>query len=240
MPTLSRLVASVAIALALSPAVPAQTLSHQAMFQKLSVLAQGGDAEAKYHLGMFLNNGIGTARDNPAAYKFFTEAAAAGHELAAYKVGCYLAGQFPGVVPVNAAEALKFKLRAAEAGYALAQQDVGVMYAKQQDLQNATLWWERASRQGNVPATALLANHLSGDASPDKTPGYALLLLLKELEPNAPQKLLEHIAKVEAPLTADDKARAGTLRAGWLTGKSALSVKADAGMAPVQTLLASR
>ena len=210
------------------------------MFTKLSVLAQGGDAEAKYHLGMFLNNGIGTARDNPAAYKLFTEAAAAGHELAAYKVGCYLAGQFPGVVPVNQAEALKFKLRAAEAGYELAQQDVGMIYGKQRDLQNATLWWERASRQGNVPATAMLANYLSSDASSDKTKGYALMLVLKQMTPNAPQPLLDRIANVEAQLTAEDKAKAEALRAAWLTAKSPLTVKANAGMAPVQTLLASR
>lgn len=210
------------------------------MFTKLSALAQGGNAEAKYHLGMLLNNGIGTARDNAAAYKLFAEAAAAGHELAAYKVGCYLAGQFPGVVPVNEAEALKFKLRAAEAGYALAQQDVGVIYGKQRDMQNATLWWERASRQGDVPATAWLAHHLSGDSSTDKPQGYALMLLLKDLAPGAPQQLLDHIAKVEAQLTAEDKARAGTLRTGWLTGKSPLTVKAEAGMAAAQALVASR
>ncbi|MEO6277620.1 hypothetical protein [Roseateles sp.] len=135
---------------------------------------------------------------------------------------------------------MKFKLRAAEAGYVLAQQDVGVIYRKQQDLQNATLWWERASRQGEVQATALLAHHLSGDASPDPAKSYALMLVLKQLTPKPPQELLAQIAKVEPQLTADDKAKAEAIRATWLTGKSPLTVQADTGMKRVQALLASR
>lgn len=244
MVTFARIAASLAIALPLSlacgPAARAQTLSNEEMFKKLSALAPTGTPEAKYHLGMFLNNGIGTPRDNAAAYKLFAEAAAAGDELAAFKVGCYLAGQFPGVVPVDEAEALKFKLRAAEAGYALAQQEVGAAYRKRGDMLNAALWWERASRQGELPATALLAHHLAGAASPDKTKGYALMLVLKQMAPNPPQQLLDHIAKVEQQLTAEEKAKADGIRAGWLTGKSPLTVKAEAGMAPVQALLASR
>lgn len=236
----TRLGVCATLALASLSAVHADPAADEAMFKKLSALARTGGAEAKYHLGMFLNNGIGTPRDNAAAYKLFTEAAEAGDALAAYKVGCYLAGQFPGVVPVNDAEALKFKLRAAEAGYALAQQDVGVMYRKRGDLPNATEWWERASRQGDVPATAMLAHQLVSDASADRTKGYALMQVLKAATPNPPQQLLDHIAKLDAALTADDKARAEGIRATWLTGKSALTAKAEAGMAPVRALLASR
>ena len=36
---------------------------------------------------------IGTAKDNAAAFQQFSAAAAAGHPLAAYKVGCYLASR---------------------------------------------------------------------------------------------------------------------------------------------------
>lgn len=244
MPRLHRIAAGLALALPLTLAfaqgAPAQPLSNEAVFKKLAALAPTGSPEARYHLGMFLNNGIGTPRDNAAAYKLFVQAAEAGHALAAYKVGCYLAGQFPGVVPVDEAEALKFKLRAAEAGYALAQLDVGTMYRKRGEVQNATAWWERASRQGDVQATALLAHQRVSDASADKTQGYALMLVLKGLSPQPPQQLLDHIARVEAELSAEDKARAEGIRSGWLTGKSPLTEKAQAGMAPVHALIAPR
>ena len=91
MVTFARIAASLAIALPLSlacgPAAQAQTLSNEEMFKKLSALAPTGTPEAKYHLGMFLNNGIGTPRDNAAAYKLFAEAAAAeaGLDLARFE-----------------------------------------------------------------------------------------------------------------------------------------------------------
>lgn len=50
---------------------------------------------------MFLNNGIGTHRDNKAAFRYFSEAAEAGDVLASYKVGCYYAGQFKDVFPLD-------------------------------------------------------------------------------------------------------------------------------------------
>ncbi|MFG6430357.1 hypothetical protein [Roseateles sp. LYH14W] len=111
MPLIQRFVALAATALVSLSGAQAESLSKEAMFARLSALAPNGNAEVKYNLGMFLNNGIGTAQDNVAAFRYFTEAAEAGHPLAAYKVGCYLAGQFLGVVPVNQADALKFSKR---------------------------------------------------------------------------------------------------------------------------------
>lgn len=239
MPAFPRLVAAVAFAALSMSAVAAQSLSREAMFTKMSALASTGNAEVQYNLGMFLNNGIGTPRDNAAAFKHFTEAAAAGHPLAAYKVGCYLAGQFPGVVPVNQDEALKFKLRAAEAGYELAQFDVGQRYGKTGDLANAQIWWERASRQGSLQATAALAHHLTGPMSTDKTKGYALLLLLKERIPAVPKEMQERVGRVEAQLSDGEKAVAATLRAAWVTGETPLTKQAKAGLDRVPALIAS-
>lgn len=234
-----RLVASVAIAALSCSAVAAESLSREAMFTKMSALASTGNADIRYNLGMFLNNGIGTARDNQAAFGHFSDAAAAGHALAAYKVGCYLAGQFPGVVPVDQAEALKFKLRAAEAGYALAQQDVGLHYARSGDAANAQVWLERSSRQGSLPATAYLARELSGDLSADKTKGYALLLLLKERMPTVPKEMADRMARLDAQLSAGEKAVAATLRTTWVTGETPLTKQAKAGLDSVPALIAS-
>ena len=233
------LVASIAI-VALSGAALAQPApSSEVLFTQLKALAPAGNAEVQYHLGMFLNNGIGTVRDNAAAFQQFSAAAAAGHPLAAYKVGCYLAGQFPGVVPLDPDEALKFKLRAAEAGYELAQQDVGIAYVKRGDVANARLWLERASRQGSLPATAYLARELSADVSANKTKGYALLQLLKARMPAPPPEMTERIAKLDAQLSDGEKAVAATLRASWVTGETPLTQQARSGTRALPALIAS-
>lgn len=211
--------------------------NEETLLARLNALAPSGNAEVRYNLGMFLNNGIGTARDNPAAFKHFSAAADAGHELAAYKVGCYLAGQFPGVVPRDENAALSFKLRAAEAGYDIAQFDVGLRLGKQGDMGRALQWWERASRQGHRGATVHLANHLSGPASLDKPKGYALLLLAQEQQPKTTPELAARIAELGALLGEPEKAEAGRIRAAWLTGKSPLTVKAETGIKSLPALL---
>ncbi len=229
------------VAIHLFNPVKADDRSNEAIFKRLSELASNGNAEIKYHLGMFLNNGIGTPQDTKRAFQLFSESAELGNQLAAYKVGCYLAGQFPGTVPVNEVEALKFKLRAAEAGYDLAQHDVGIYYGKKRDIQNALIWWERASRQGNVAATAYLANYYSNPASPapDLVRSYALAVLLKSMAPEPTKELLAHIAQLEAKLSAEQKTEAEAFRASWLTGKTPLSLQAQAGLGATRALLSS-
>lgn len=219
-------------------AAHAEDMTKETMFARLSALAPSGNADIKYNLGMFLNNGIGTTRDNKTAFKYFSEAAELGQELASYKVGCYLAGQFPGTVPVNEAEALKFKLLAAEAGYDLAQFDVGMHYIKMRDIENANLWWERASRQGNMQATAIYLYYFS-KGSQNEVKNYALALALKELMPNPSKELLAHIAPLEAKLTAEQKSEANAFRASWFTGKTPLTIKAQDGFKSILDLLTS-
>ena len=99
-------------------------------FNAMVALANKGDAEAQYHVGMMHNNGIGTQKDPRQAFEWFQKSAASNDPLGAYKLGCYYAGQFEGVVPTDANEALKYKLIAAKAGYALAQHDVALLYGQ--------------------------------------------------------------------------------------------------------------
>lgn len=221
--------------------VSADDRLNEATFKRLSELASNGNAEIKYYLGMFLNNGIGTPQDTKRAFQLFSESAELGNQLAAYKVGCYLAGQFPGTVPVNEVEALKFKLRAAEAGYDLAQLDVGTYYGKKRDIQNALIWWERASRQGNLGGTAYLANYYSSPASPapDLVKAYALAALLKSMMLEPTKELLTHIAQLETKLSAEQKTEAEAFRASWLTGKTSLTLEAQAGLGATLALLNS-
>lgn len=210
------------------------------MFKRLSALAESGNADVKYNLGMLLNNGIGTPRDNKAAFRFFSEAAEAGNLLASYKLGCYYAGQFADVVPADEQAALRFKLLAAEAGYDLAQHDVAMHFAKAGDIANALLWWEKASRQAYMPSTAYLAKHWSrGADSRDRSKGLALMLILKERMPNTPKELSDRLAAAQAELSDAEKTEAERMRAAWLTGPTPLTTAARAGIAAVPALLSS-
>lgn len=213
--------------------------SQEALFSRVEAAASRGDSPAlKYHLGMLLNNGIGTARDLPRAYALFSEAAAAGDALAAYKAGCYLAGQFPGVVPPDEARALAYKLRAAEAGYDLAQRDVGMMLLKRGDRVGAERWLGLASRQGDLPATALLASLAAKDGQ-DPAQALGLALVLQAGMGQTPAAMADHLAALKSGLDAAGLERAETLRAGWVTGPTALTQQARAGMRAVEPLLAA-
>lgn len=229
--------------MAMMAAVPqahAQSVPPQALYERLNALAPAGHADVLYNLGMFLNNGIGTARDNPAAFRHFVAAAERGHALAAYKVGCYYAGQFAGVVPKDAKQALEFKLRAAQAGYSLAQWDVAQHYAQAGDFLRAALWWERASRQGETPATVFLAHHLINRGGPqDQAKALALMQWVKARESKVPASFEEQLAKLQSTLSAQEHAQAEQIRADWVTGPTALTLLASSGLAAVTGLLAS-
>lgn len=235
-----RLLATAAATLALAcSGAWAQPASQASLYARLAALAPAGNPEVQYNLGMFLNNGIGTPPDRAAAFKQFSQAAEAGHLLAAYKVGCYFAGQFPGVVPPDLAQALKFKLRAAEAGYELAQLDVGTLYARQGDAGQSARWWELASRQGNLEATARLAHALSGDAPAHRAKAVALMRLLTTMAPSAPKELLARLEDLQSRLTAEETATAADIGASWLQARSPLTAQAQQGMAAVPALLAA-
>ena len=117
-------------------------------FNAMVALANKGDAEAQYHVGMMYNNGIGTQRDIKQAFEWFQKATASNDPLGAYKLGCYYDGQGEGVVANDINEALKYKLIAAKAGYTLAQHDVALLYAKQENFEEAMKWWKAGRRSG--------------------------------------------------------------------------------------------
>ena len=239
MHTTARLLSLATLVLACASPTSAAEPSPEAMFKRLTALAESGNADIKYNLGMFLNNGIGTQRDNKAAFRHFSEAAGAGNVLASYKVGCYYAGQFTDVVPSDEQTALKFKLPAAEAGYDLAQHDVAMHYGKKGDIANALTWWEKASRQAFMPSTAYLANYLSRADSKHRAKGLALMLILKERMPNATKELSDRLAAAQAELSDDEKKEAANIRASWLTGPTPLTTAARAGISAVPALLSS-
>ena len=119
-----------------------QASENSSLFVEIEKLAQAGSPEGQYHLGMMYNNGEGVRKDPKEAFEWFRKGSDAGDPLAAFKVGCYYNGQFPGVVPVDQKKYFEYTLVAANAGYSYAQGEVGDIYFKQGNTNEAMKWWE--------------------------------------------------------------------------------------------------
>ena len=146
------------LALLLTSITPAHAFDQNTL-EQVMVLANRGNAEAQYHVGMMYNNGIGGASKDPKlAFEWFQKSATGKDPLGAYKLGCYYAGQFPGAAPLDPQQALDYKLLSAEAGYALAQHDVAFAYHQKADHAQAGKWWKLAAQQGFAPSAYNLSN----------------------------------------------------------------------------------
>ena len=195
-------------------------------------LANKGNAEAQYHVGMMHNNGIGTQQDPKQAFEWFQKATASNDPLGAYKLGCYYAGQFAGVVTSDSNEALKYKLVAAKAGYALAQHDVANHYDRQGNPEEALKWWKMAGDQGYPSALfSLSMAYSAGKGTPrDLSLSYAYFKLSKV----APKKNVNEMAGM---LSKPELEKAEKLVSEWREQPTALTLKAKSGVGRAAELL---
>ena len=203
-----------------------------ATFNAMVALANKGDAEAQYHVGMMYNNGIGTQRDLKQAFEWFQKSAASNDPLGAYKVGCYYAGQGEGVVAADANEALKYKLIAAKAGYALAQHDVALVYGRQENFEEAMKWSKLSSDQGYPNALYNLSGlYFQGKGAPkDLSLAYAYYKLSKLVPP-------KKVSEMTGILTQPELAKAEKLVSDWKPQPTALTLKAKQGVTAAEELL---
>lgn len=201
-------------------------------FNAMVALANKGNAEAQYHVGMMHNNGIGTQQDPRQAFEWFQKSAASSDPLGAYKLGCYYAGQFAGVVTPDSNEALKYKLIAAKAGYALAQHDVANLYDRKGNPEEALKWWKAAGDQGYPGALfSLSMAYSAGKGTPrDLSLSYAYFKLSKI----PPKKNVNEMASM---LSKPELEKAEKLVAGWSPQPTALTLKAKRGVGAAEELL---
>lgn len=213
----------------------------EALLAGLLPLAEKGDAEAQYHVGMLYNNGIGTSADPKKAFGWFEKATKSGDPLGAFKLGCYYDGQFPGVVPVDPALGLKYKLVAAEQGYDLAQLGVAKHYQSSKNIPEAVRWWSAAAKQGETDSMHYLAeSYAQGQVVPMDLPlSYHYLDALNRLpEFSSDQWVDQALAYVTGEMTADQLAAAkGT--APLVIEPSALTLKARDGVYQAEKHLAA-
>lgn len=201
-------------------------------FKAMVALANKGNAEAQYHVGMMHNNGIGTQKDPKQAFEWFQKSTASGDPLGAYKLGCYYDGQGMGVVTSDSNEALKYKLVSAKAGYALAQHDVAILYDRQGNSEEALKWWKIAGDQGHPNSLYRVSmSYSAGKGTPrDLSLSYAYFKLSKL----APAKNVNEMAGM---LSKPELEKAEKLVSGWSPQPTALTVKARSGISAAEDLL---
>jgi TPR repeat protein len=189
---------------------------------------------------MAYQTGTGVTEDHAKAFEAFRKAAALGDPLGSYKLGCYYSGQGDGLVKSDAASALKYKLVAAKAGYALAQQDVGVVYAQGGDVPAGLAWLEKSAAQGWSGGLMTLASVYNGAAGvkPDagKTAAYFKLFLARS-EPD--DKQTAWLKNFEERLSPDDQERAGEIVRSYRPVPTELTLKALSGQRAAQALVES-
>lgn len=234
-----RLVQWTAAAMLLMSVTACGKAEAEGLVPSLERLAEGGNAEAMYHVGMAYQTGSGVKEDKAKALDAFRKSAEKGDPLGAYKLGCYYDGQGEGLVANDAALALKYKLIAAEAGYALAQSDVASVYGRKGDVPAALKWLEAAAAQGYPGAlemlTALYYGSLPG-VEPDtaKAVGY-FRLFLDRTKPT--DRMRDWLAKVESGLSPDEKKRADDMVRAFQPKLTPLTIKAMAGQDAAEELV---
>lgn len=102
-------------------------------------LAQAGQAEAQFRLGLLYELGRGVQPDPRAARHWYQQAAENGHGQAALSLANLLAADG------EAEPALAWFERAADLGEARAQYHLGMVLASRGDLQAAWAWLDRAA-----------------------------------------------------------------------------------------------
>ncbi|RXZ65954.1 tetratricopeptide repeat protein [Pelagerythrobacter rhizovicinus] len=203
----------------------------------LESLAEKGDPKAQYHLGMMYLTGTSVEQDQERAVEYFKMAAELGDPLASYKLGCFYDGQYD-LFDANHDLALQYKLIAAEAGYALAQQDVAGLYYRRDDFESALVWLERAVAQGTAGALSTYASIHNGAPgiakNPVKTAAYFRLFLQRAGGSDVQRKWL---ADFERKMTDAQREQAFAIVKGYQPEPSSLTIEALAGARAAETLI---
>jgi TPR repeat protein len=135
-------------------------------------------------------------------------------------------------VASDANEALKYKLVAAKAGYALAQHDVALLYDRQENPEEAVKWRRMAADQGYPKALYNLSgSYFQGKGVPKD---LALAYAYYKLSNLVPKDKVKGMATI---LSREELERAEKLVAEWKPQPTALTLKAKRGVEAAEELL---
>ena len=158
---MKKFISALAVVLALSSTAQAQDYDkglaaaqagdYATALQEWRPLAEQGDAEAQYNLGIMYDYGWGVPQDYAEAVSWYRKAAEQGDADAQNNLGfVYANGKG---VPQDYTEAVSWYRKAAEQGYGLAQTNLGIMYQNGQgviqDYLLAHMWSNIGGANGN-------------------------------------------------------------------------------------------
>ena len=136
-----------------------QRADYATALQEWRPLAEKGDANAQYNLGLLYNQGLGVQQDFKAAADWYRKAAEQGNSNAQYNLG--VMGSTGQGVPKDPSQAMKWYLKAAEKGVVGAQNNLGTLYNEGpggfQDYSQSEKWYRKAAEQGVASAQFNLA-----------------------------------------------------------------------------------
>lgn len=120
-----------------------------------SSLAEQGQAEAAYRLGMMYDMGLGADRDSVKAAYWYQRSAEAGHVHAQHNLAvAYANGEG---VDLNINKAMRWWKAAARSGNSDSQYNLGIVYAMgvhgiRKNIEMAKKWWRKAAIEGDAMA----------------------------------------------------------------------------------------
>ncbi|PJK28394.1 SEL1-like repeat protein [Minwuia thermotolerans] len=142
----------------------------------LRPLADQGDAEARFLLGLAYSDGRGVPRDRARALRLFEAAAADGHADAAFLAG--LAHHRGRGTAADQTEAVRYMREAAEAGHAAARYRMGLFHQTgagvTRDPEAAAGWFRQSARQGFPEAAAAIAKAYENGVGVEKNLPWAM------------------------------------------------------------------
>jgi TPR repeat protein len=120
-----------------------------------ALLANQGDRDAAFRLGLYYDVGAGEERDAQRAVYWYRQAAEAGEIHAQHNLGVAYAKGDGIAMDIN--QAIKWWTLAARRGNADSQYNLGILYAAgeygiKQDIDQAKHWWRRAAMHGDPMA----------------------------------------------------------------------------------------
>lgn len=222
------------------------TVAHadnEILFKQMLPLAQQGDAEAQYHVGMFYNNGIGTSKNTKLAFEWFQKSASGNNPLGAYKVGCYYSGQGQGFMDVDHGKSLEYKMVAAKAGYTLAQYDTASLFFHNGNINEAIKWLKLAGDQGDFDSLyTLFGLYYQGKKTPRDLPSaYLYLKLAMAVSTNEPPSEIKSVLnELTTTVSQTDRDRADKYISEWKAQPTELTIKARKGLRDAEDYLKKR
>lgn len=208
--------------------------------KELRPLAERGDAEAQYRIGLMFEFGRGYPIDKAQGIAWFRKAAAQNHTAALQELGViYATGDG---VPKDDAQAVSWFRKAAELGNPTAQFNLGLMIAKgtgaPKDDALAVSWFRKAANQGMVGAQFKLGVAYENGNGVAKDPVLAYVSYAIAAR-GGNQESATHRDSMAPQLSAAQAQQAQAMARTWAPGQPMPTGVAAAGMASATTTAAA-